>query len=48
MSGSGVGCLTGDYHWSCVNGKLTSGPGLCNSGSASADSSGRVTAASGC
>ncbi|HYA01322.1 MAG TPA: hypothetical protein VEK76_13390 [Candidatus Binatia bacterium] len=27
-TGSGVGFLTGDYHWTCVDGQLTTGGGL--------------------
>jgi|ERR1017187_113136 hypothetical protein len=37
--GSGAGFLTGDYSWTCSNGKLTTGTGLVDSGSGSSNSS---------
>jgi len=42
-SGSGVGFLTGDYHWTCVNGKLTVAPGECQSWSGSGSPNGQTT-----
>ncbi len=45
-AGSGVGFLTGGYHWACVNGKLTTGGGFANSGSFSESSRGGGTGAS--
>lgn len=48
MSGSGEGFIfSGAYHYSCINGKLTVQEGFCNR-SPSVDSSGKVTAVSGC
>jgi hypothetical protein len=35
---SGVGFLTGDYHWTCSDGKLTTGGGFVQSGSFSGSS----------
>ena len=48
VAGSGPGLFSGPYHWTCVNGKLTVGPGECNRGGATVDPSGKVIATSGC
>jgi hypothetical protein len=42
-TGSGSGLLSGPYHDTCLNGKLTVYPGACNSGGASMDASGHAT-----
>jgi hypothetical protein len=47
-TGSGSGLLSGPYHYTCVNGKLTLYPGECNHGGASYDASGNVTSVSTC
>jgi hypothetical protein len=47
-TGSGSGLLSGPYHYTCVNGKLTLYPGKCNHGGASYDASGNVTSVSTC
>ena len=47
-SGSGSGLLSGPYHYTCVNGKLTLYPGECNRGGATMDSNGNVTSVSTC
>jgi hypothetical protein len=47
-TGSGSGLLSGPYHYTCVNGKLTMYPGECNRGGASIDASGNVTSVSTC
>src|SRR2546428_3385107 len=47
-TGSGSGLLSGPYHYTCVNGKLTLYPGECNQGGASIDASGHVTSVSTC
>jgi len=47
-TGSGSGLLSGPYHYTCVNGKLTVFPGECNHGGASMDASGDVTSVSTC
>ena len=47
-SGSGSGLLSGPYHYTCANGKLTVYPGECNGGGASMDSNGNVTSVSTC
>jgi hypothetical protein len=47
-TGSGSGLLSGPYHYTCVNGKLTVYPGECNHGGASYDASGNVTSVSTC
>src|SRR5260370_21284087 len=45
---SGSGLLSGPYHYTCVNGKLTIYPGACHPGAASYDASGNVTSVSTC
>jgi hypothetical protein len=47
-TGSGSGFLSGPYHYTCVNGKLTVYPGACNSGGATVDASGNVISVSTC
>jgi hypothetical protein len=47
-TGSGSGLLSGPYHYTCVNGKLTLYPGECNHGGGSMDASGNVTSVSTC
>src|SRR2546426_184893 len=47
-TGSGSGLLSGPYHYTCVNGKLTMYPGACNSGGATVDASGNVISVSTC
>jgi hypothetical protein len=47
-AGSGSGLVSGPYHWTCVNGKLTVAPGECTHGGATVDPSGTVIATSGC
>ena len=47
-TGSGSGFLSGPYHYTCVNGKLTMYPGACNSGGATVDASGNVISVSSC
>jgi hypothetical protein len=47
-TGSGSGLVSGPYHYTCVNGKLTVYPGACNFGGASYDANGNVTSVSTC
>ncbi len=47
-TGGGSGLLSGPYHYTCLNGKLTVYPGACNSGGASVDASGRAISVSTC
>ena len=47
-SGSGSGLLSGPYHYTCVNGKLTLYPGECNRGGATMDANGNVMSVSTC
>src|SRR6202165_1488852 len=47
-TGSGSGLVSGPYHYTCVNGKLTVYPGACNSGGASYDANGSVTSVTTC
>jgi len=47
-TGSGSGFLSGPYHYTCINGKLTVYPGACNSGGATVDDSGNVISVSTC
>ena len=47
-AGSGPGLFRGPYHWSCANGVLTVGPGLCTQGGAMVDPNGHVTSTGGC
>ena len=47
-TGSGSGLVSGPYHYTCVNGKLTIYPGACNSGGASYDAHGNVTSVTTC
>ena len=47
-SGGGSGLLSGPYHYTCVNGKLTLYPGECNRGGATTDANGNVTSVSTC
>jgi len=47
-TGSGSGLVSGPYHYTCVNGKLTIFPGACNSGGASYDANGNVTSVTTC
>jgi len=47
-TGSGSGFLSGPYHYTCVNGKLTMYPGACNSGGATVDANGNGISVSSC
>lgn len=46
--GSGTALITRDYHWTCVNGRLTIAPGACNDGGAAISADNRVIEVSGC
>ena len=47
-AGSGTALITRDYHWTCINGKLTILPGACNHGGATVNAANRVVDISGC
>ena len=47
-TGSGSGIVSGPYHYTCVNGKLTVYPGACNTGGGSYDANGNVTSVTTC
>ena len=48
MGGGGSGFLTGPYHYTCVNGKLTMYSGDCNGVTGGFDANGNPIAANGC
>jgi len=48
MGGGGSGFLTGPYHYTCVNGKLTMNSGDCNGVTGGFDANGNPMSANGC